>query len=1141
MPEQPHLRIFGQPRLVAVDGRAVRLRTHKQLALLAYLALEGRERPVPRDTLIELLWPDVGSERGRHSLSQALTAIRQALGDGAVSRGGEAVQFEAEVTTDLDVLEAGGELAGADLSAPLAQLDRWGGPALAHWADGARERCLRRVRSRVLEQLRAARSAGALTRVHERAAVLYRVDPYSDVAAHALAERALLEGDVVGAIRLVRAHLARAREELGCNPHPDLARLLRRLEAGRIPAAVRGARPPRSRRREVFVGREDELARLEAVWSEARGGRLRTFLVGGAAGIGKSALIRRFATSVSARAWPAFLVACQEIGRGIPFAAVSELIQGLGRDPAVGGTEPLWLAEASRVTPGLKAAYPGIPDPPSVPAESVRARVAEALVRMLDTVGDGGPVLLVVDDVQHLDPASRDVLHVLLRRIGERPVMLLAAARTDGPVHALADDGSPEFAWHDAVELAPLSAAQAMELIGGLSPGAGGPDERVRATITDLAQGIPYLIEMLLADWEADPADSLVAAEAKGDGTAANWRPPETMRRAFARHYRGLSRTTEHILNVLAVAGRAMTSAELAELLSLTVPEVDHPMLELLDRGILRPVENAFGFKNELHRAFVYYAMSGDSQNHYHTRLANWLRVDLPNAKFHRQLEAAHHFVRAHLLDSAIDATERGAEVAIEQGAPREAEKALRHILELTNGPNASLLAHLSRALVAQGRYTEALTYLQCCASEDADLGLSLKRALVYAEAAHRGRLLDQEATGAAAYRALDLAERAQDEKALLRSIHIVAEVASETGDLRAIDNVRSRTKRLAEHSSSEITRALAEMTAAYCSLMLGHTAEAGEAFRNLIPTFRDCSRDIESARVLNGLGIAQLLAGDFRSAVTTFNDAKRIAWRVGDIDSIVAYSINVGATQSELAMFWLSAKEFQEASRYIKIDGTSARRVTEYFVNTAALSISLGNLSEAGDYVKKARAAASESQLWTSITAARLMEADYHLACADLDSVLVSFETAKAQISDKKYALLNTGRFERLYLLWLWKSLGYHAVAARASDPLPERCLGVGDQLEARVTELWIAQQEGIELGDYSDPYADIMALGLPGLIAYLTGVGVTLKSLPPRQPAETPAQLVVRFYLNSGPTTVPLSVRDASEPDLKRPQLTS
>ena len=82
------LRVFGPPQLVDRRGAAIRFRTKKQLALLTYLHFEGRERPLSRDALADLLWPEASREKGRHSLSQALLAIRERLGADALKRRG---------------------------------------------------------------------------------------------------------------------------------------------------------------------------------------------------------------------------------------------------------------------------------------------------------------------------------------------------------------------------------------------------------------------------------------------------------------------------------------------------------------------------------------------------------------------------------------------------------------------------------------------------------------------------------------------------------------------------------------------------------------------------------------------------------------------------------------------------------------------------------------------------------------------------------------------------------------------------------------------------------------------------------------------------------------------------------------------
>ncbi|HET7038335.1 MAG TPA: AAA family ATPase, partial [Gemmatimonadales bacterium] len=208
---------------------------------------------------------------------------------------------------------------------------------------------------------------------------------------------------MVGAIRLLRTHLARVQEVLGCTPNRDLERLLRRLEAGSHPPVEQvpsGLAPEaQNLKPSVFLGREKELALLEAEWQRVGESGFRSCLVLGPAGIGKSSLVRRFAATIAARAQPVFLVTCQEIGEEIPFAALSDLITSLSRDPSVSGTDPRWLAEIARIHPALRAQYPGVPEAHEAPPESIRMRVAEGLLHALDAVSDGSRIGIIFDDL----------------------------------------------------------------------------------------------------------------------------------------------------------------------------------------------------------------------------------------------------------------------------------------------------------------------------------------------------------------------------------------------------------------------------------------------------------------------------------------------------------------------------------------------------------------------------------------------------------------------------------------------------------------------------------------------------------------------------------------------------------------------
>lgn len=99
------INLLGAPR-VSLAGRPLDLRVRKELALLAYLAVEPG-RPHRRETLLGLLWPEVPEDAARNNLRVVLAGLRRALGDAAdavlqVDR--QQVRFRPEADDGVDVL-----------------------------------------------------------------------------------------------------------------------------------------------------------------------------------------------------------------------------------------------------------------------------------------------------------------------------------------------------------------------------------------------------------------------------------------------------------------------------------------------------------------------------------------------------------------------------------------------------------------------------------------------------------------------------------------------------------------------------------------------------------------------------------------------------------------------------------------------------------------------------------------------------------------------------------------------------------------------------------------------------------------------------------------------------------------------------
>jgi tetratricopeptide (TPR) repeat protein len=750
----------------------------------------------------------------------------------------------------------------------------------------------------------------------------------------------------------------------------------------------------------------------------------------------------------------------------------------------------MWLAEASRVTPGLRAIYPGVPEPPPAPPEAVRIRVAEALLRMLECIADGGPLLLVFDSVQHLDPASQDVLHVLARRLETSPILLVGTMQSDEIDHAMigvaAESG---IEWQQQVHLRGLGAARTRALVTQLMPESEHVPVEIVNDIAELSQGNPYLTEMLVSDWRNNGGDSLVALERQQDAAAVSWRPPGTMRLAFAKQYQGLSKDAQHMLHLLAVASRVIATDELETLLAFAPAALDHAALELIDRSLIRTDSGRLGFRNELHRAFVYYhEMSEEARKYHHARLAKCLTTTGAERDFQRALEASHHYLKAKMVDEAIEAVCLGAELAVTRGAPKEAERALKAVLSSCNIDSPSRLhLLLARAQSAEGKYHQALNALVLWNPTAPTTLQKAQAAIIRTEALHRGRLADDRSIQQALGEALALADAAGDERLAMRALQLSAEVASEVGSWQAIGTVRMRAARVEHASVQPDTKALARFTQGYCLLVAGDVRGAQSQFVECLRLLGDLSLDGELRQAFNGLGVAQYCLGLFADGIASFNTAIRIASHIGDSVACATSWSNLGAVHEDLGDF-TEAEHCYEQAMSLEAQASNPRRAVEVHLNMASLRLVTGDLKDASRCLKVARKRASESQLWWLTTDVLLAQADYNIAINCPEAAWPLVEEAQTNTRGRVYLLSNRGRFERLRRHHLWITRGRSAVETLSdTENLSERCIQLSGRFEINAMEDWVRLHEGIPRSTSMSAFDELRSRQLHGILSRL------------------------------------------------------
>jgi len=253
------LRLFGGLDLTGPDGPVSgRAAQRRRLALLAVLAV-ARGRPVTRDKLVALLWPDADSERARHGLADSLYVLRDALGEDVILATGDVLSLNTDrISCDVVEFERAIEAAERERAARLYEA---GGAFLdgVHLTDaGELERWIESVRDRLatsyretLEALAKESSArGDLAGAVRWRRKLAAEDRLSSRVALELMRALAAAGDRAGALEFARVHESLVRAELESEPDAAVvafAEELRTPSTRPATAAPANASSPRSR------------------------------------------------------------------------------------------------------------------------------------------------------------------------------------------------------------------------------------------------------------------------------------------------------------------------------------------------------------------------------------------------------------------------------------------------------------------------------------------------------------------------------------------------------------------------------------------------------------------------------------------------------------------------------------------------------------------------------------------------------------------------------------------------------------------------------------------------------------------------------------------------------------------------------
>ena len=392
----------------------------------------------------------------------------------------------------------------------------------------------------------------------------------------------------------------------------------------------------------TLVARAEPLAALVNALDGAFAGHGRTTLVVGEAGIGKTALLRRFVEVARDRGARVAVGECIEIEAKRPLGPFIEVLDELTRSG---------ILRHGMARPDLEG---GQVD------DEKRYRVYLSFAALFSQLGRAAPLLVVVEDLHWADEATLELLGYLARKLRDGRVLLVGTYRSDElhrqhPLRPLlAELARARLA--DEIVVEPLSPADLSKFLRETLRLDRDPSPGFRHAIHERCEGNPLFVEEVLK-----------ALQQSGDleFRDGQWRLttempqlvlPDSIRDAVQARLRPLTPRARRVLQVAAVIGQSFGLDRLRDVVRITEEELARDLEAAVTAQIVIASGGStdrFAFRHALTRESIIAELLEPERRELHRAVGLGIE-QTPDAPAARAEELAYHFDEARDADRAF-------------------------------------------------------------------------------------------------------------------------------------------------------------------------------------------------------------------------------------------------------------------------------------------------------------------------------------------------------------------------------------------------------------------------------------------------------------------------------------------------------
>jgi class 3 adenylate cyclase/predicted ATPase len=396
-----------------------------------------------------------------------------------------------------------------------------------------------------------------------------------------------------------------------------------------------------------LVGRNEEIDLLSRRWTRAKAGGGQVVLIWGEPGIGKSRLAAVLAERLHDEPHIRLRYFCSPYHQDsalYPFIDQLGRAAGLLAQAAPTNEDVAFLADLLSLPASERHPLPNLSP------QRKKERTLEALIRQLEGLARQQPVVMVCEDSHWIDPTSRELLDLTVKRVHSLPVLLIVTFR---PEFQPPWTGQPQVTM---LALSRLDRRDRTALVEQIAGGKPLPSE-VIDQIADRTDGVPLFVEELT---KSVLESGLLREETESyalDCALPPFAIPASLHDSLMARLDRLP-SVRQVAQIGAAIGREFSYQLVNTLSRLSEEELQAALGRLVSSELVfqrgTPPDAVYAFKHALVQDAAHGTLLRASRQQLHAQIAETLETHSPELMDTQPELFAQHYAQAGLVDKAV-------------------------------------------------------------------------------------------------------------------------------------------------------------------------------------------------------------------------------------------------------------------------------------------------------------------------------------------------------------------------------------------------------------------------------------------------------------------------------------------------------